>query len=66
MTEATKVSFDVNGTNRTLELDTRTSLLDALREHLNLTGTNDVSLYTDVLAYKNGNCNSEFSIHLAF
>lgn len=34
-----KVTFDVNGTPRTLELDTRTSLLDALREHLHLTGT---------------------------
>lgn len=34
--------------------------------YLNLNGTNDVSLYTDVLAYKNGNRNSEFSIHLAF
>ena len=34
-----KVSFDVNGKHRELELDTRTSLLDALREHLSLTGT---------------------------
>ena len=34
-----KVSFSVNGTPRTLELDTRTTLLDALREHLHLTGT---------------------------
>jgi len=34
-----KVSFTVNGEARTLELDTRTSLLDALREHLQLTGT---------------------------
>jgi len=33
------VSFTVNGTPRTLELDTRTTLLDALREHLKLTGT---------------------------
>lgn len=33
------VSFEVNGTDRTLELDTRTTLLDALREHLHLTGT---------------------------
>ena len=33
---------------------------------LNLTGTNDVSLYTDVLAYKSGNRNSEFSLHFAF
>ena len=34
-----KVSFTVNGTGRQLELDTRTTLLDALREHLHLTGT---------------------------
>jgi xanthine dehydrogenase YagT iron-sulfur-binding subunit len=34
-----KVSFDVNGQRRELELDTRTTLLDALREHLHLTGT---------------------------
>ena len=33
------VSFLVNGQARTLELDTRTTLLDALREHLHLTGT---------------------------
>jgi xanthine dehydrogenase YagT iron-sulfur-binding subunit len=35
----TKVSFTVNGAPRALELDTRTTLLDALREHLHLTGT---------------------------
>lgn len=34
-----KVSFSVNGKPRALELDTRTTLLDALREHLQLTGT---------------------------
>ncbi|MDQ0473193.1 aldehyde dehydrogenase iron-sulfur subunit PaoA [Labrys wisconsinensis] len=34
-----KVSFTVNGRVRALELDTRTSLLDVLREHLHLTGT---------------------------
>lgn len=34
-----KVTFEINGTSRELELDTRTSLLDALREHLHLTGT---------------------------
>jgi xanthine dehydrogenase YagT iron-sulfur-binding subunit len=34
-----KVSFKVNGALRELELDTRTTLLDALREHLHLTGT---------------------------
>ncbi|MBT2321534.1 aldehyde dehydrogenase iron-sulfur subunit [Variovorax paradoxus] len=35
----TKLSLKVNGQDRTLELDTRTTLLDALREHLHLTGT---------------------------
>jgi xanthine dehydrogenase YagT iron-sulfur-binding subunit len=34
-----KVSFSVNGKAHALELDTRTTLLDALREHLQLTGT---------------------------
>jgi xanthine dehydrogenase YagT iron-sulfur-binding subunit len=34
-----QVGFDVNGTQRGLELDPRTALLDALREHLHLTGT---------------------------
>jgi len=34
-----KVSFKVNGKVHALELDTRTTLLDALREHLQLTGT---------------------------
>ena len=34
-----KVSFQVNGKLRELDLDTRTTLLDALREHLHLTGT---------------------------
>ena len=34
-----KVSFSVNGKAYNLKLDTRTSLLDALREHLHLTGT---------------------------
>ncbi|RDJ20848.1 aldehyde dehydrogenase iron-sulfur subunit [Bosea caraganae] len=33
------VSFEVNGEQRTLAIDTRTTLLDALREHLHLTGT---------------------------
>jgi xanthine dehydrogenase YagT iron-sulfur-binding subunit len=36
---SSKVSFTVNGVGRELELDTRTTLLDALREHLHLTGT---------------------------
>ncbi|MGJ5204633.1 aldehyde dehydrogenase iron-sulfur subunit PaoA [Bradyrhizobium sp. HKCCYLR20261] len=35
----TRVSLAVNGSIRELELDTRTTLLDALREHLQLTGT---------------------------
>ena len=34
-----RVAFTVNGEKRTLDLDTRTTLLDALREHLKLTGT---------------------------
>jgi xanthine dehydrogenase YagT iron-sulfur-binding subunit len=34
-----KVAFTVNGERRELELDTRTSLLDAAREHLRLTGS---------------------------
>jgi xanthine dehydrogenase YagT iron-sulfur-binding subunit len=33
-----KVSFEVNGEPKALELDPRTTLLDALREHLHLTG----------------------------
>jgi xanthine dehydrogenase YagT iron-sulfur-binding subunit len=33
------VSFEVNGKPCSLQLDTRTTLLDALREHLRLTGT---------------------------
>jgi xanthine dehydrogenase YagT iron-sulfur-binding subunit len=33
------VTLRVNGQDRTLTLDTRTTLLDALREHLRLTGT---------------------------
>ena len=34
-----KVSFSVNGMSCQLQVDTRTTLLDALREHLKLTGT---------------------------
>lgn len=34
-----KVSLEVNGQAHSLALDTRTSLLDMLREHLHLTGT---------------------------
>ncbi|RUR67060.1 aldehyde dehydrogenase iron-sulfur subunit [Variovorax guangxiensis] len=34
-----KLTLNVNGTAQALDLDTRTTLLDALREHLHLTGT---------------------------
>jgi xanthine dehydrogenase YagT iron-sulfur-binding subunit len=34
-----KIALTVNGKAEPLELDTRTTLLDALREHLHLTGT---------------------------
>jgi xanthine dehydrogenase YagT iron-sulfur-binding subunit len=33
------VSLTINGTSHTLRIDARTSLLDLLREHLDLTGT---------------------------
>jgi xanthine dehydrogenase YagT iron-sulfur-binding subunit len=36
---AGSVTLKVNGQSQTLELDTRISLLDALREHMDLTGT---------------------------
>ena len=36
---AVRIALTVNGQSRKLELDPRTSLLDALREHLHLTGT---------------------------
>jgi len=36
---AMPLSFEVNGERRSLQLDPRTTLLDALREHLHLTGT---------------------------
>src|SRR5690349_5485056 len=36
---SSRVSLEVNGTAHALELDNRTTLLDALREHLHLTGT---------------------------
>ncbi len=36
---AIPVSLDVNGKVHTLKLDPRTTLLDALREHLDITGT---------------------------
>lgn len=36
---AVSVNLTVNGTHHSLNLDPRTTLLDALREHLDLTGT---------------------------
>jgi xanthine dehydrogenase YagT iron-sulfur-binding subunit len=38
-TKTAEVTLTVNGSMRHLDLDLRTSLLDALREHLHLTGT---------------------------
>ena len=38
MAERVTVSLTINGEQHTLEIDTRTSLLDLLREHLGLTG----------------------------
>ena len=35
------VTLNVNGKNHTLKLEPRTTLLDALRDHLNLTGAKD-------------------------
>ncbi|WAT01998.1 aldehyde dehydrogenase iron-sulfur subunit PaoA [Rouxiella chamberiensis] len=37
--DISRLTLRVNGQSRQLEMDTRTSLLDALREHLHLTGT---------------------------
>jgi len=37
--EIVKVAFKVNGVTHEMDLDPRTTLLDALREHLQLTGT---------------------------
>ena len=42
------------------------NLYNHANTYLNLGGTNDVSYLTDVLAYKSGNRNSEFSVHIAF
>lgn len=39
MSYSTKLSLMINGQPRDLEVDNRTTLLDALREHLQLTGT---------------------------
>jgi xanthine dehydrogenase YagT iron-sulfur-binding subunit len=38
-TKTAEIALTVNGRARRLDLDLRTSLLDALREHLHLTGT---------------------------
>ncbi len=37
--QAVRVAFNINGTNRSLTLDSRMTLLDALRERLDLTGS---------------------------
>src|SRR5207237_1659414 len=37
--DSVKVNFKINGKDYKLEVDPRTTLLDALREHLNLTGS---------------------------
>jgi hypothetical protein len=45
------------------------NVLNHANTRLNLGGTNDVSSYTDILAYKGGlgtNRNTEFSVHFAF
>jgi xanthine dehydrogenase YagT iron-sulfur-binding subunit len=39
MNQTSTVSLMVNGENHDIEIDNRTTLLDALREHLHLTGT---------------------------
>jgi xanthine dehydrogenase YagT iron-sulfur-binding subunit len=39
LTNSSTVTFTVNGETQSLDLDNRTTLLDALREHLHLTGT---------------------------
>ena len=38
-TKSTRIALSVNGRVQPVDLDPRTSLLDALREHLHLTGT---------------------------
>ncbi len=42
------------------------NLLNHANTRLNLSGSNDVSAYSDVLAYKDGNRNTELSIHFQF
>ncbi len=39
MNHTSRVTLTVNGESRDLDIDNRTTLLDALREHLHLTGT---------------------------
>ena len=39
VTKLTRIALSVNGRAQSLDLDPRTTLLDALREHLHLTGT---------------------------
>lgn len=39
MTNRMKIRLDINGNSETLEIDPRVTLLDALREHVGLTGT---------------------------
>ncbi len=39
MSHTSRLSLTVNGKSHDLEIDNRTTLLDALREHLHLTGT---------------------------
>lgn len=39
MPHKSRLTLTVNGESRSLEVDNRTTLLDALREHLHLTGT---------------------------
>ena len=39
MSYSTKLSLTINGQARDIDVDNRTTLLDALREHLHLTGT---------------------------
>ena len=40
---AQPITLKINGKSQSLSLDTRTSLLDALREHMDLTGTRRVA-----------------------
>jgi xanthine dehydrogenase YagT iron-sulfur-binding subunit len=39
MTNSVRTTLDINGETHTLEIEPRVTLLDALREHLGLTGT---------------------------